>query len=378
MDKNIAVFLKINILGKFNSRIFYKKIDGNIYSGVISNDELKLLKLNDKFELNKILNEQIENDHSFLRSKKYQDIEPIIAYEISIKNGVELSLLDDSLDIVLGYFKSYCTEPDIDSGKATSYANAIKCLCNFLNITVINSDIVENFRNIQNEISNTNSEFYQNFLSFLVNNNQGSYLLNGFVHAALKQFFQFWSESNNDLVEFIEEEKLQNLLDNDDSQVQIKIQHSKPASVQQANYSSKRELNISEEKNNGMIIKDIKYSKFVLKNANYKCQIDSSHETFLTNRNVQYMEGHHLIPCTIINAKLFKLKVNVNIDCVENIVCVCPTCHRAVHFGNWKTKENIIKILFRLQKEKLMGIGINIDENELLNLYRRETEIINE
>ncbi|MCL2844902.1 MAG: hypothetical protein FWE23_05565 [Chitinivibrionia bacterium] len=159
------------------------------------------------------------------------------------------------------------------------------------------------------------------------------------------------------------------LLDNDDNQIQEKINLAEPATTQQAENSSKRTLDIVGNKNSEAVQRDIKYSKYVLKEANYVCQIKSSHTTFLTNLGFQYMEGHHLIPCTVKNAKDFEKKYNVNIDCVENIVCICPTCHRAVHFGDSEVKKMLVKEMFSQHKEILKNIGIDITEDELLKLY---------
>ena len=41
------------------------------------------------------------------------------------------------------------------------------------------------------------------------------------------------------------------------------------------------------------IVKKASASKQALKNANFKCEFDDSHSTFLTNKGVPYMEGHH-------------------------------------------------------------------------------------
>jgi len=80
------------------------------------------------------------------------------------------------------------------------------------------------------------------------------------------------------------------------------------------------------------IVKKASASKQALKNANFKCEFDDSHSTFLTNKGVPYMEGHHLIPCTVSNTERFWSKKR-NIDCPENIICLCPICHRRIHFG---------------------------------------------
>ena len=82
------------------------------------------------------------------------------------------------------------------------------------------------------------------------------------------------------------------------------------------------------------------------------------------------MEGHHLIPCTVNNAMYFWNKFEKSIDCVENIVCLCPTCHRRIHFGSKEEKESVIKILYNKQYSKLQKAGLAITEEELINLYR--------
>ena len=111
------------------------------------------------------------------------------------------------------------------------------------------------------------------------------------------------------------------------------------------------------------------YAKQALVDCDYLCQGDSKHKTFMTNKGVPYMEGHHLIPCTATYASTFWNKYRKSIDCVENIVCLCPTCHRRIHFGSEDEKRKIIKLLFSKQEQKLASAGIKITEDELTNLY---------
>jgi len=93
--------------------------------------------------------------------------------------------------------------------------------------------------------------------------------------------------------------------------------------------------------------------KYLENNSNFLCEADPSHQTFMTSKGVPYMEGHHLIPCTAKNAKTFWKRVGKSIDCVENIVCLCPTCHRKIHFGSEAEKRSIIKLLYNKQHSKL-------------------------
>lgn len=125
--------------------------------------------------------------------------------------------------------------------------------------------------------------------------------------------------------------------------------------------------------NNGIsgrtVAKKAYISKQALRMANFKCLFDNSHETFLTNKGNPYMEGHHLIPCTVSNAENFWSKYGRNIDCVENIVCLCPTCHRRIHFGSNDEKDTIIRFLYEKQIASLQAAGLDISIDELLALY---------
>ena len=67
------------------------------------------------------------------------------------------------MDKVLNKFKDFCINPNINSGKATSYSNAIKYLCEYFNITVIDDSTIAKFNDLQTEIRNKNSQFYANF-----------------------------------------------------------------------------------------------------------------------------------------------------------------------------------------------------------------------
>ncbi len=122
--------------------------------------------------------------------------------------------------------------------------------------------------------------------------------------------------------------------------------------------------------NGKQVAKKARISKAALQDAAFKCAAAPTHETFLTAKNKPYMEGHHLIPCTASNSEHFWETKHVNIDCIENIVCLCPTCHRKIHYGNSKAKKEILELLYNKQISKLKSIGLNISLKELLALYQ--------
>lgn len=173
------------------------------------------------------------------------------------------------------------------------------------------------------------------------------------------------------IIEYIEDIiEYKELLDNDDSVEQEEIQNVEAASSEDIQNSVNKSLSIVNGNQGKSIAKDSRISKAALVEANYTCIIDLIHKTFITKRQIPYMEGHHLIPCTVANSEYFYQKYKKNIDCLENIVCICPNCHREVHYGEWNSKSKKIKIMFEKQQEKLKKVGILITEEELLDLYK--------
>lgn len=161
-------------------------------------------------------------------------------------------------------------------------------------------------------------------------------------------------------------------LDNDGSEEQEEIQISEPASSQEIQNSAEKPLSIVNGNHGKIISKNSRVAKSALIAAKYTCAIDSAHKTFMTKNGVPYMEGHHLIPCTVrISEKIWK-KFNKNIDCYENIVCLCPNCHREVHYGEWGCKSEKVRIMLKRQEEKLKSIGVLITEEELLSIYHKK------
>jgi len=99
--------------------------------------------------------------------------------------------------------------------------------------------------------------------------------------------------------------------------------------------------------------------------ANFKCENDTSHQTFTSAKTgYQFVEAHHLIPME------FQDEHDASIDVPENIISLCPNCHRAFHNSIDKTKIELVKKFFSARKKALIEREINIDENKLLVNYK--------
>ena len=73
------------------------------------------------------------------------------------------------------------------------------------------------------------------------------------------------------------------------------------------------------------------------------------------------MEAHHLIPMSAQN------DFENSLDVDANIVCLCPNCHRKLHYGNQIDEE--LKILYEKRKELLNKSGIMISFEDLIKYY---------
>lgn len=77
------------------------------------------------------------------------------------------------------------------------------------------------------------------------------------------------------------------------------------------------------------------------------------------------MEAHHLIPITMQDEMWDKY--GINIDCLENIVSLCPNCHRAVHLADLSDKKEILTSLINKNIVELDKIGVSAEIIKIAN-----------
>ena len=80
--------------------------------------------------------------------------------------------------------------------------------------------------------------------------------------------------------------------------------------------------------------------------SSYKCEIDASHSTFIAQRtNKQYVEAHHLIPMK------YQHLFSDPLDNLNNIVSLCPNCHRGIHHAVVEHKYELIDKIYQKRPE---------------------------
>ena len=70
------------------------------------------------------------------------------------------------------------------------------------------------------------------------------------------------------------------------------------------------------------------------------CELCSRSQTFEKSSGGQYFEVHHLIP--IASQVVF----GVSLDVLANTICLCPQCHRFLHYGKRDERRDALKKIY--------------------------------
>lgn len=99
--------------------------------------------------------------------------------------------------------------------------------------------------------------------------------------------------------------------------------------------------------------RDAKLIQLAKDRDNYTCQVDKNHRTFIS-KGENYVEGHHVIPMFQQKNYIFAL------DDVDNILSLCPTCHREIHSSD--DKREILSKIYKIQLEFMSSNNISFDD----------------
>lgn len=111
---------------------------------------------------------------------------------------------------------------------------------------------------------------------------------------------------------------------------------------------------------------DSKLKATRLEKANYLCEVDNNHKTFInaSGKN-QYMECHHIIPM-----KAQKYIKKIKLDSMFNLISICPMCHAKVHYANEKEKRELFAKIYKIRENEMLNKGFNIEQlEEIFNKY---------
>lgn len=117
----------------------------------------------------------------------------------------------------------------------------------------------------------------------------------------------------------------------------------------------------------GRYRRDPNMAGLALSNAGFRCEVDGSHASFKSERTGErFVEAHHLFPMGV------QAKFQVSLDVPENIISLCPTCHRMLHHGVRAEKRPVLTKLWKQRSGGLVLRGISEPLNDLLRCYATE------
>ncbi|MCC5856213.1 MAG: HNH endonuclease [Idiomarina sp.] len=110
--------------------------------------------------------------------------------------------------------------------------------------------------------------------------------------------------------------------------------------------------------------RDVRISSAAIEKSEFKCEVDQTHNTFISNRSGKnYVEAHHFIPIE------FQDRFDFSLDVPENILALCPNCHRQFHHASPDYKQPLIEKFYLSRKDGLAGRGIKVTLKEMFNFY---------
>lgn len=103
--------------------------------------------------------------------------------------------------------------------------------------------------------------------------------------------------------------------------------------------------------------------------ARHRCEVEPTHETFTSRKTKQpFVEAHHLIPMQCQN------EFEISLDVPENIVALCPGCHRKFHHARFSDlKASLIKLV-SARNEALKSRSIVVEVEKLRKVYKGDVD----
>lgn len=152
----------------------------------------------------------------------------------------------------------------------------------------------------------------------------------------------------------------------DDSRVILKVPSYYPDINSITEINNRKPIFVTTTRGKG-VKTDPRLAKTALVQAKYACECNKKHKSFIDKFNKNYVEAHHLMPI-----KAQKSMPKVNLDRLENIVALCPNCHKAIHLGNKITRIKILTKLTKKRQKSLKKVGVDLKSAEdLLNKHYR-------
>lgn len=104
-----------------------------------------------------------------------------------------------------------------------------------------------------------------------------------------------------------------------------------------------------------------------LRAAEFKYEVNPSHNSFTARKTGKtFVEAHHLVPVSRQG------EFTVGLDVPENVVALCPNCHRLLHHRITGDKRRVLTALMSTRDAALAERGILVSPSTLSSYYGDE------
>lgn len=111
-------------------------------------------------------------------------------------------------------------------------------------------------------------------------------------------------------------------------------------------------------------VRDPGIARGVCEEKKYQCEVAKEHATFISRvTNRPYVEAHHFVPMG------YQDEFEVSLDVPENILILCPLCHRQFHHASEKHRNLLIEHFYQSRKAGLEQRGIKTPLDRLKEYY---------
>ncbi|HAA7642044.1 TPA_asm: HNH endonuclease [Listeria monocytogenes] len=238
----------------------------------------------------------------------------------------------------------------VKSGKASSYTRYLIRLIIFYCET--HRDNLEELSSFEAVKKLEKIRLDESFKAF----NQES---NRFYSATLSCYLAYVTFKNSDAEEIIDNQIISGL-NNFENQAQV-VKENKSTYLVRVPKSRD-----SKRKNNNVYSYPRNYVEAIeaRRRCGWICEFNQEHKTFINIKDGKpYVEGHHLIPMAVQDY------YDNTIDFADNIICLCPTCHRKIHYAVQSEKKEMLIKIFNEREKFYLQHGIEIDRKTLLSFY---------
>ena len=123
-------------------------------------------------------------------------------------------------------------------------------------------------------------------------------------------------------------------------------------------------IRISRLKERDTYVRDRNIALKRMELSGYVCEFNSQHNLFISRFSKKpYLESHHLVPMAL------QQEFSQPLDTINNVFCLCPYCHRAVHHAEEPLAR---EILGNLAEKRPILENFSLSIPDLFSLYAVE------